>query len=229
MAVYSFAQLEQLWINAGGPSSVADIAAAIGLAESSGNSEATNPNDNHGTQTSWGIWQISNGTHNQPVPNILDPTVNAQQAVAKFHGAGNSFSPWGTFGSGAYLSKLQSGVAPSSAGVPAGSSSATLTAADTGPDPGSAQSVCLVGLPSGTPFVGGACLMTKTEARAFVGAALLGVGILVGVVALVVLARGGSATSAAATVASPATALVRHVRSRPRTEPDEPEPDDDEE
>src|SRR5712664_681644 len=103
MTAYTYAQLEQLWINNGGPKAAAPVAAAVALAESGGNTAATNPTDNNGTQTSWGLWQISNGTHAQPVPDILDPNVNAAQAVAKYQGEGNSFGPaWGTYDSGAY-------------------------------------------------------------------------------------------------------------------------------
>ena len=97
------AQIEQLWIQAGGDPSVAPTAAAIALAESGGNPASNNPNDNGGKQTSWGLFQISNGTHNQPVGNINDPLVNAQQAVAKYNAA-KGFSPWGTYTSGAYKS-----------------------------------------------------------------------------------------------------------------------------
>src|SRR5258708_38009059 len=117
MATYTFAQLERLWINAGGRGAVARVAAALALAESSGNSAATNPTDNNGTQTSWGLWQISNGTHAMPVPNILDPLINAQQAVAKYRASG--WAPWGTYGSGAYRKDLQGSVPPA-ADVPGG-------------------------------------------------------------------------------------------------------------
>lgn len=109
---YSYAQLEQLWINAGGPKDVAYIAAAIALAESGGDPSSNNYTDNNGTQTSWGLWQISDGTHNEPVPNIDDPTVNAQQAVAKYTARGN-FSDWGTYDSGAYKQFLNGQVPPS--------------------------------------------------------------------------------------------------------------------
>lgn len=118
MADFTFAQLEALWINAGGSKVTAPIAAAIALAESSGNPQAINATDNNGTQTSWGLWQISDGTHSMPVPNILDPNVNAKQAVAKWTNAGG-FSPWGTYATGAYKQYL-SGAAPSDAGVPGG-------------------------------------------------------------------------------------------------------------
>jgi len=94
------AELEGLWIAAGGNPFDAELMASIALAESGGNPDALNPTDNNGTQTSWGLWQISDGTHSEPVPNILDPLVNAQQAVAKLGSQG--ISAWGTYDSGAY-------------------------------------------------------------------------------------------------------------------------------
>lgn len=121
MADYTFAQLEGLWIQAGGNRAVAPVMAAIALAESSGNPAAINPTDNGGTQTSWGLWQISNGTHQQPVANILDPLVNAQQAVAKYNASG--FGPWGTYATGAYTQFLPKGYqAPSEVNVAASTS-----------------------------------------------------------------------------------------------------------
>lgn len=116
---YSFAQLEGLWINNGGSAAMAPIMAAIALAESSGNPNATNPNDNGGRQTSWGLWQLSDGTHNQPVSNILDPNVNAAQAVKKLKSQG--LQAWGTYTSGAYRRFMKSGVTPDTTSVPSGS------------------------------------------------------------------------------------------------------------
>lgn len=113
---YSFAQLEALWINNGGSKATAPIAAAIALAESSGCSTALNPTDNNGAQSSFGLWQVSNGTHNPPASNIYDPNVNAKQAVAKWTNAGG-FGPWGTYNSGTYKQFL-SGASPSDSGVP---------------------------------------------------------------------------------------------------------------
>ena len=115
---YTFAQLEALWINAGGSKATAPVAAAIALAESGGCSTALNPTDDNGTQSSFGLWQVSNGTHTPPAANIYDATVNAKQAVAKWSNAGG-FSPWGTYDSGTYKQYL-SGAAPSDAGVPGG-------------------------------------------------------------------------------------------------------------
>jgi hypothetical protein len=97
--------MSNYWRMAGGPASVANIAGAIGMAESGGNPNATNPNDNGGTQTSWGLWQISLGNHNAPASNWYNPLENARLAVGKYKGAGG-FSPWGTYSSGAYRQYL---------------------------------------------------------------------------------------------------------------------------
>lgn len=107
---YTFGQLRNYWLLAGGPGGLtADIAAAIALAESRGVPTATNPTDNNGTQTSWGLWQISLGNHSEPSPNWANPLANARLAVAKYQGAGNTFSPWGTYVTGAYLKFLPPG------------------------------------------------------------------------------------------------------------------------
>jgi len=116
---YSYAQLEAIAGQGGFPESMQPLMAAIAMAESGGNAAATNTGDNGGTQTSWGLWQISNGTHNQPVPNILDPIVNAQQAWAKYNSQG--LGAWGTYTSGAYKSYMQGQVPPDlNIGPPAG-------------------------------------------------------------------------------------------------------------
>lgn len=186
MTVYSYAQLEQLWINNGGSSALAPVAAAIAEAESGGNPQATNPTDNNGTQTSWGLWQISNGTHSQPVPNILDPNVNAAQAVDKYKAAGG-WSPWGTYDSGAYKAYLNGGTTPDP-NVPG----ATLTAADN-------PSTCLIGGGEGGVFGVGSlsfCLLNKSQARAVIGGlcvagglAVMGIGLAF--VAVFALNRSG--------------------------------------
>src|SRR5215471_10279529 len=105
---YTYAQLERIWIQAGGSQAMAPLMAAIALAESSGipdNNNYNDPNGRGGTQTSWGLWQISNGTHGMPVPNIDDPVVNARAAVGKLQSQG--LGAWGTYTSGAYKQFLQ--------------------------------------------------------------------------------------------------------------------------
>lgn len=106
----SYARVEGYWIQAGGPKDVAPIAAAIALAESRGQVKAKNPKDSNGFP-SWGLWQINNG-NNIPPPGWDTPLGNAKLAVAKYNNAGGSFTPWGTFTSGAYRKWLKKGVQP---------------------------------------------------------------------------------------------------------------------
>lgn len=124
MALLSYAQLERLWIGAGGSKLLAPLMAAIALAESGelvngvwySNSDALNPNDNGGTQTSVGPWQVSNGTHQYP-PAWLTPEGNAREAVNKLETQG--ITAWGTYTSGAYRKFLR-GKVPPDIGTPIG-------------------------------------------------------------------------------------------------------------
>lgn len=198
MTVYSYAQLETLWINAGGPKTLAPVAAAIGEAESGGNSDALNPNDNGGRQSSYGIWQISNGTHSPPSASWANPAVNAQLAVAKWKGA-KGFSPWGTYTSGAYKPFMSAKTTPDP-NVPG---SPTQTMAETAAAGGADCLLGFGGLP-GTSFigdifggggnVGSFCMFTKSEARAVlaIGSIMAGASfLLVGFALTVVMAGPG--------------------------------------
>src|SRR5258708_43338 len=117
MAKLTYAQLEGAWIQAGGPRAPAPVAAAIAAAESRGDPNATNPDDNNGTQTSRS-------------PNWADPLTNARLAVAKWKAAKN-FSPWGTFNSGAYKGFLSPGTTPDMGGI----QTTAATAGSTGQPP----------------------------------------------------------------------------------------------
>lgn len=104
---YNFGQLQQIWSQSGGNSQLAPIMAAISLAESGGNPSAINTNDTNGqggTQTSAGLWQISNGTNTAFSTNWSNPIVNGAAAVQKVNSQG--LNAWGTFQSGAYLQYL---------------------------------------------------------------------------------------------------------------------------
>jgi hypothetical protein len=82
---FTFAGLEHLWQQAGGPRWAASQAASIAECESGGNPHAYNPSG------ASGLWQILG----QVVPgNIFDPMVNAENAVAKFRASGDSFAQW---------------------------------------------------------------------------------------------------------------------------------------
>lgn len=100
--------LANLWIDAGGSPKLANLMAAIAMAESSGNPTAVNHNTNGSTD--YGLWQI-NSSHTQYNANKLlsDPLYNAKAAVAieKSQGLG----AWTTYSSGAYKQFMNGGTA----------------------------------------------------------------------------------------------------------------------
>lgn len=211
---YTFAELEGLWVNAGGPAALAPTMAAIALAESGGCSTDENTTDNGGTQTSWGLWQISNGTHSVPGPNWNTGAGNAALAVAKWKGGG--LSPWGTYDSGAYKAYLNGNPPAPDTSVSGGASggasttAATLTAAN--PD-------CLISFPSTkvlfiTAQVGG-CALSKSEARGAAGAVILVNGALVMLAGVVILAAYGLKSTAAREVAGTLAGAASKAGGRP--------------
>jgi hypothetical protein len=133
---YTLAQLESIWKQAAAgtkydSSAWATLMAAIALAESSGNPEAVNATDNGGTQSSYGLWQISTGTHTPPASNWNDPTVNAHLAIGKLNSQG--LGAWGTYTSGAYRQYLGGASAaslPQTAGSPTGTVQAETSGLD---------------------------------------------------------------------------------------------------
>jgi Lysozyme like domain len=195
---YSFAQLQGLWINAGGPAAVAPIAAAIALAESGGCTTALNATDNGGTQSSFGLWQISTGTHTPPSASWADGGTNAALAVGKYRGAGG-FSPWGTYASGAYKAFLSGGTPDLN--VPSGGqATATLTAL-TSAQIAARQATCQIWFPGfSIPIVGAigeGCLLSKTNVRSFIGAGVMAAGFIVGSAGVLILAAYGLGKSSA--------------------------------
>jgi Lysozyme like domain len=215
MADLSYAQLKAVWLSAAqgtqyDSNAWASLMAAIAEAESSGNPNALNPTDNGGTQTSWGLWQISDGTHAEVSPNWNNPAVNARLALGKLQGSG--LSAWGTYDSGAYRAYLNGATTPDGAGISGGSAvdAAYLASAASGGD-------CIWrigegGIPGSSiihdiPGVGGSgnvasfslCLLTRGQARAVLGGLmflsgtgimLLGVTLLVAIPALAGVAGG---------------------------------------
>jgi hypothetical protein len=164
----SYAQLESVWISGGGAASLAPLMAAIAEAESSGNPYALNATDNNGTQSSYGLWQISTGTHTAPATNWYDPTVNAQLAVAKLKSQG--LGAWGTYTSGAYKQYIQNSTTPDNSWTQGlnGSNGIAGPPSDT-----STSSTCIMNVSYG---VGSTCLLSKTQARALVGGMMVIVG-----------------------------------------------------
>lgn len=127
MTTYSYAQLEGIWLQGAAGTKYATKAwaalmAAIAEAESSGRDDALNATDNGGTQSSFGLWQISNGTHTPPSADWSNPLVNAKLAVGKLESQG--LGAWGTYTSGAYQ-KFMQGSVPPDANISVGAGSGT--------------------------------------------------------------------------------------------------------
>lgn len=181
---YTYAQLEGLWINAGGSKALAPVMAAIAEAESSGCSAAYNPSG------ASGLWQVE-PSNAQYVPggygNIFNPADNAKAAVGVYKAQG--LDAWQTYTSGAYKAFLAAGTTPDTS-VPGSSTAQTTSATQGNP------STCVILVPnpvSGIPLIGdlitsgGICLFTKTEARALIGGLILAAGCTTTVVGLAVL------------------------------------------
>lgn len=87
-----------------------NTAAAIALAESSGNPRAYNPEKAAGTlpgHGSYGLWQIYLTAHPEDaMGDLYDPQTNAAAAFKLYQDAGQKFTPWSTFNNGAYREHL---------------------------------------------------------------------------------------------------------------------------
>ena len=99
--------LANLWIQAGGSPHLANLMAAIALAESGGQVGQKGGPNNNGTYD-YGLWQI-NSSHSQFDQNRLlsDPLYNAQAAVSVYKSQG--LTAWSTYNSGAYKTFLSQG------------------------------------------------------------------------------------------------------------------------
>lgn len=219
MADLTYAQLKRVWLDAAkgtkyDTNAWASLMAAIAEAESSGDPNATNPTDNGGKQTSWGLWQISDGTHNPVSSNWASPVVNADLALAKLQGQG--LSAWGTYNSGAYKAYLSDSTT-AAATVPATGGTATqataeLTAAEAASNQAAAGQCALgydqhVGIFFGHGPTISFCVISKTQVRAVMGGVYIVAG---GLTALV-----GVALAAVAVV--PGFTAGRLVRALEKT------------
>jgi len=95
----NFTQLRDLARSVGFPEDSLDIAAAVALAESSGNPNAVG-DPQYGY--SYGLWQINLPAHpNYDPQSLFDPTYNAKAAFDISSG-GDNWEPWTTYRTGAY-------------------------------------------------------------------------------------------------------------------------------
>ena len=113
MTIYSNSDIQGLWISNGGSPQGAAIAAAVALAESSGNSAALNNTPSTGDY-SVGLWQINyfNGlfdsrsaAYGSPAALLIDPNAQALAAIS-ISNNGTNWTPWSTYENGAYLNFL---------------------------------------------------------------------------------------------------------------------------
>lgn len=99
----TFQELRELAARVGFPDP--DLAAAVAMAESSGNPRAYNRNSNGSVDR--GLWQV-NSIHGYSGTRLNDPQYNAAAALAISSG-GRDFSPWVAYKSGAYKRYLPAG------------------------------------------------------------------------------------------------------------------------
>ena len=101
---YTYNQLRNLWLNAGGNKGWSYVMAAIAMAESGGNPRAHNVDANGSVD--YGLWQI-NSVHGYSPQSSYNPQQNAKQAVSVFNSSGPA--AWSTYKNGAYKKYLPSG------------------------------------------------------------------------------------------------------------------------
>jgi len=200
MANLTYSQLEGVWIQNGGSTALAPTMAAIALAESRGNPKARNDKDNGGSQSSFGLWQISTGTHTPPSPNWADPNVNAKLAVGKYKSQG--LKAWGTYTSQAYKAFLANGVPPTTV---AGGSGALAGGGSVVPVV-SKDDTCAWKL--NIRLAPDVCVASKTQVRVVTGVLIMGGGLAIGLVGLfLIVAYGLSKSETAKDVAKVAVAV----------------------
>ena len=87
--IFSYSQLEQLWVSVGGPAWAQRAAASVAECESGGNPQA------HNRSGASGLWQILGAPKNWTgSTDWFNPTVNAEAAVAKFTQSGDTWAQW---------------------------------------------------------------------------------------------------------------------------------------
>lgn len=111
-AHYTQAQISRLWVEEGGPADQAQIAGAVGMAESGGDAHIVN------SIGASGLMQI-----HPPEPGVLDPHTNMRIAVRKYTESkasrGDGWLPWETYTNGDYLQYIHERSVPIENVVPA--------------------------------------------------------------------------------------------------------------
>lgn len=114
MARLTKPEIRDLAAQAGFTGQDLDIAVAIALAESSGDPAAVGDVALGG---SIGLWQIYTVAHPEfAIEGLSDPAVNAAAAFQVYMKAGNSFTPWTTYKTGAYRRFISGDIAGGAGG-----------------------------------------------------------------------------------------------------------------
>jgi hypothetical protein len=109
---YSQDQLAGLALNAGVPSSNLQVASAIAMAESGGDSNLVNPGRSGDPEYSVGLWQVNIRAHPQYTEaQMKNPQLNAA-AMFKISNGGTNWYPWGSYTNGSYKSFMTTPVSP---------------------------------------------------------------------------------------------------------------------
>lgn len=135
----SITQMYALARSAGLNPARAAVAAAIGMAESSGRTKVTSDNPDGGVNV--GVWQLDTkgAGSGYTVSQLQDPGTNAK-AMAKASGNGSNWSEWATYASGAYRGFLTEAQTAQSSESSGGSSWITDALKDIAGIPGDALS-----------------------------------------------------------------------------------------
>lgn len=124
-------------VAAGFPPDQIATATAVALAESGGDTNATNKNSNGSVD--YGLWQI-NTVHGSLLNqgDKFNPLDNAKMALRVYAGAGNKWTPWTVYNTGSY--RAQMSVASLAAGNPTTPQDAPVTTPDASATPASSAS-----------------------------------------------------------------------------------------
>lgn len=222
----SFSQIESLWISNGGAPGWAPLMAGIALAESGGNTKALNNNPATGDY-SVGLWQINYfgsmlgpRTQSYGSPSALqnDPNLQAKAAIALFgnNGAGLSnwtndktWNAWVADGRPqqpsastvlAWLAKA--GVTTGGGGANVGASGAASPSSSSVPGTcGYGQSGINLDPLSSVPIVGSIApnvtILNKCQVKAITGGLLVGIGAMMTLTGVILIAATAAAGSKA--------------------------------